>query len=164
MDVLGAETRREPCMHVPKVAWQRPVGGNAAQSRLPGVEMCVDEARDNDPVAPVHHHGARCLDRRRDPSDAAVLHEEVALGEVADAIVHGDDARALNEDGAHGGASGSEDRGLGLGRSPGPGTGQEVADGIALDWSGVPVGVLHSEIGRALDPLLRHAEFTERTR
>src|SRR3712207_8252716 len=43
------------------------------------------------------------------------------------------------------------------------GASDEVADAGALDRPGIPIRILHGEVGRALDAVLRHAEIAERT-
>src|SRR3712207_9403860 len=42
------------------------------------------------------------------------------------------------------------------------GASDEVADAGALDRPGIPIRILHGEVGRALDAVLRHAEIAER--
>ena len=82
VDVLGPEDRCEPGMHAAEIFQQRPVGGIAAQARLPGVHMRVDQAGDDDAAGAVDDLGlgraAAEVDRWTHINDAAALDQHVA--------------------------------------------------------------------------------------
>jgi hypothetical protein len=84
LDVVGAEMGREAPMHGLHVLRHGPVTRDAAQTRLPGVNVTVDQAGDHDHCGGIDECGgiddlriAR-LDRRADCGNALVLHHKIA--------------------------------------------------------------------------------------
>ena len=82
-------------MHAAEIFEQRPVRGKAAQARLPGVHMRVDEAGDDNAPAAIDDLGLRRTAAKLNAGthlrDAAVLNQHIAIPDIADAIVHADD-------------------------------------------------------------------------
>ncbi|MGY4410368.1 hypothetical protein ACVWW4_002104 [Bradyrhizobium sp. LB7.1] len=106
VDILGPEYGREPGMHAAEIFQQRPVGGIAAQSRLPGVHMRVDQAGDDDAPGAVHNlrfgRAAADVDRWAHVDDAVALDQHVASAEIADRVIHADDDRGFDQRAPHG--------------------------------------------------------------
>ena len=91
VDVVRAEQGREPGMHAAEIFEQRPVRSIAAQRRLPGVHMRVDEPGDDDAAATVDDLGISGVDAGTHLGDPPVLDQHVADTEIADRSVHADD-------------------------------------------------------------------------
>ena len=92
----------EPAVHRLHVFGDGPVGGEPAQRGLPRVQMGIDQPGRHDHAGSVDDlrvggRGKRGRDRR----DAIVLDEDIALRQIADLPVHGDDASALDQGAAH---------------------------------------------------------------
>jgi hypothetical protein len=93
--VLGAEVLAEAHVQARHVLVERPVGGDVAHDRLPGVAVGVDESGHHDGSGGVDDLGAGRLEAAADLGDAAVADEDVGVGEGG---VGGD----AGEDGASG--------------------------------------------------------------
>ena len=74
VDVAGAKMVREPAMHSLAVLRHRPVTGDAAQPRLPGMNVTVDQAGDHDHFGSINDICIGRLDCRTDCGDAIILH------------------------------------------------------------------------------------------
>ena len=98
--VFGREESAQPEMQSGHVLPERPVGRDAAQERLPGVPVRVDE--------PGHDHRAGAVDDLRvdvaevgaDRLDRVAGHEDVGAGEVTERVVHRDDGPVLDHQSA----------------------------------------------------------------
>jgi inorganic pyrophosphatase len=92
-------------MHAAEIFQQRPVGGIAAQGRLPGVHMGVDQAGDDDAVLAVDGLGltgaTAKVDRRAHIDDAIALDQHIAGAEVADRVIHADDGGRSDQRAPH---------------------------------------------------------------
>ena len=82
-------------MHFSEVFKQCPIRCDPAQSRLPGVHVSVDQAGDDDAACRIDHLSILRLDRA-DLCDPIVL-DENAPPHIAQAGVHRDNGRALND-------------------------------------------------------------------
>ena len=69
VQILRGEDRRQAGMHLLEILQQRPVGRHPAQGSLPGVQVRIDQARDDDATGGRHHLGVVRLDARRDLLD-----------------------------------------------------------------------------------------------
>ena len=75
-------------MHAPKIFRKRPVRGKAAQRRLPGMHVGVDEPRDHKASAAVDDLGISCGNVTTDRRDAIAVNQKIGAGEIAQAIIH----------------------------------------------------------------------------
>ena len=64
--------------------------------------MGIDEARNGDPVGTVYDFGAAGGDRRRDRGDLGAFDQDIALMQISDFGVDGNDRRVLDERTFHG--------------------------------------------------------------
>ena len=87
----------QPAVHRLHIFADGPVAGNAAQRALPGMDMRVDQAGQDDHAAGVDDFGIVGGERRRDRRDAAVLYQHVAARQILDHRVHRDDRAALDQ-------------------------------------------------------------------
>ncbi|MHC2781995.1 hypothetical protein ACVMBZ_001202 [Bradyrhizobium liaoningense] len=105
MDVLGPKHGREPGMHAAEIFEQRPVRGIAAQARLPGVHVRVDQAGDDDAPGAVDNFGLAGttteLDRRAHVDDPAAFDQHIAARKVADRVIHADDGGRFDQRAPH---------------------------------------------------------------
>jgi hypothetical protein len=77
---------------------ERPVRSDIAKQGLPGVAMRVDHSGQHQAVGGIDDLGVGArVDLRRHLRDPAVFDQEIALGEIADCRVDGDDRSVLNE-------------------------------------------------------------------
>src|SRR4029450_11044329 len=90
VDVLGPVQGGEGVEDLHEVGAEGGVGGAAADGRLPGVPVGVDEPGDDDPAVGVHHLGVG-VDLGRDLGDPVPLDEDVALRQVPEVGVRGRD-------------------------------------------------------------------------
>ena len=102
VDVFRAEQRRKPAMHRLHVLRNRPVGGKPAQAGLPGVQMAVDQARQEQHPRAVDDLGVIGGDARRDGGDTIRLDQHIALRQIADRSVHAHNGRAFDQCPTHG--------------------------------------------------------------
>ena len=103
-DVGRGEMRGQPGVHVLEVFEQGPVRGHAAQRRLPGVHVGVDESGRDDEAGGVDHFRVRRLDAGGDPRNARALDQQVGAdhaGRVARRGRHGHQRGVADEDASH---------------------------------------------------------------
>ena len=102
VEVLGTEQRSQAAMHGGHIFRHGPIGGNAAQRALPGVQMGVDQPRQHDAIGGVDHlRAVRRRKLRRNRRNAIVLDQYVAGRKVRDPAIHGDQCAALDQNPAH---------------------------------------------------------------
>ena len=90
-------------MHVAVVvAVAHPVGADAAQAGLPGVDVRVDEPGHHDHPARVDHVRAGGREIAADLDDAVVFDEHVAAVEIAEPRVDGEDRSVPDQCACHG--------------------------------------------------------------
>jgi hypothetical protein len=88
-------------MHGLHVLSHRPVRGEPAQRGLPGVQMAVYQPGQHHHARCVDYLGAVCSDVRCDGDDAVALDQYIALGEIADRSIHGNDGTAFDQNSIH---------------------------------------------------------------
>ena len=87
---------RQVCrVHV--IGERRRIGIDAAQLRLPGMAVAIDQAWHDNAVAGIDDLRAGGIDVWRDRRDFAALDQDVARREVADLGVHGHDGAAFDQ-------------------------------------------------------------------
>ena len=82
--VLGRVARRQIEVHVPQVVGGHPFRADAAQRRLPGVHVGVDQARHHDLVGGVDHLVGGGVEVAADRFDPVAAEQQLAALEVAD--------------------------------------------------------------------------------
>ncbi|WP_329048146.1 hypothetical protein OG738_37570 [Amycolatopsis sp. NBC_01488] len=97
VDVFGPVVRLERAVHRDAVLVERPVGAEAAERRLPGVAVGVDEPGQHDLARGVDDLGVGAVDSGADGRDPAVLDQHVTAGEIPDGRVHADHHAAAQE-------------------------------------------------------------------
>src|SRR5215216_2619508 len=97
VDVLGPVQGGEGVEDLHEVGAEGGVGGAATDGRLPGMAVGVDEPGDDDPAAGVHHLGVG-VDLGGDLGDRVPLDEDVALRQVAEVGIHGQDGAATQQE------------------------------------------------------------------
>jgi hypothetical protein len=101
VDILGPEQRGEAAMHRLHVFGDCPVCCKSSQPGLPGMQMAVDQAR--------QQQHSRSIDRfrfiggnaRRHRDNAILLDKDVAVWQISDRCVHAQDGRALDQLATH---------------------------------------------------------------
>lgn len=88
-------------VEVGEVLHQRPVGARGAQCGLPGVQVRVDQAGDDDTAGEVDDFGVGRLDGVADVGDAVAVDEDLGVLGVGAARRHRDDLRPAQQDAAH---------------------------------------------------------------
>ena len=102
VDVLRPEERRQAGMHHPKIVRAGPVAGEPAQPGLPGVDMGVHEAGDDDHVRRIDHGRAVArVQLRADRRDLVILDQDIAAVHIGDRRVHRHDGSALQKGQCH---------------------------------------------------------------
>jgi hypothetical protein len=100
VDVLGPVERGERVEHLDEVVVERRVGGAAADRRLPGVPVGVDEAGHDEEALGLDDLGVGA-DVRLDRDDLAVLDEDIGVGKVAQLRVNRQDVASVDECASH---------------------------------------------------------------
>ena len=97
MDVGRLEQGGQSGVHLFEIFDHRPIGRHTAQTRLPGVHVGIDQARDDDGATGIDHLGIVGLDVRGNGGDALAIDQHVALGQVANFWIHRHNGAAADE-------------------------------------------------------------------
>ena len=97
VDVLGAVLHADVVEHAGEVLVERAAREDAAHRRLPGVPVRVDEARHDDHPGGVDLFRIRRVEAAPDFDDLAVLHPDIAVGNLADVGIHRDDEAVADQ-------------------------------------------------------------------
>ena len=95
--IVRGVARSDPGMHFMQVFGDRPVAGDAADARLPGMNMRIDEAGHDDHPRRIDDLGTGRTDGFADFFDLVPIDENIALGEIADLAIHRDNSSALDQ-------------------------------------------------------------------
>ena len=98
IDVLGPVVGRERVQDSREVLAQSVIGGTAADRRLPGVAMSVDEAWDDDVARGLEYLGALGAQVEAYCGNPVFLDENVGTGHVAQGAVHREDEPSTDQD------------------------------------------------------------------
>jgi hypothetical protein len=101
VDVVGAIVRRDAAAHVGEVLRQRPVGPDGPQGGLPGVQVRIDQAGNDDPALQVDDVSACRLEVGARLCDDVVLDQHVDTFAVGAVGRHGDHLRAAQQYPSH---------------------------------------------------------------
>jgi hypothetical protein len=88
-------------VHADKILGQCGIGGNATQSGLPGVQVCVDQARDDDAPSEVDDFGVGSVLKLADIGDAVIFDQDVDAFCVGAVCGHGGYLRSAQQNAAH---------------------------------------------------------------
>ena len=95
--VIGQKAGAHIAMHDPVVIRTSPTTADRPQPRLPGVQMGIDQAGDNDLVAGVDHLVDVCRDVRPHFRDPVPDYQEVAIIEITECWIDRDDPAIADE-------------------------------------------------------------------
>lgn len=100
-DVLRREARRDARMHGVEIFGDRPIGGDATQAGLPGMDMRVDQAEHDDAVCGIDDLGVLARDLLRHRGDARAIDQHVAPAQIRHHIVERDDNAGFDQPTRH---------------------------------------------------------------